>query len=245
VPEPPPRDLPDTSSLVETVVDGVVYVAVLNPTDGRKNWLQILTAFCWAFRDNPDATLVLKITQRDLASCYGHLMTPLAQLAPFACRVVMVHGYLDDQQYAKLYNAASFYVNASHCEGLCLPLMEFMACGKPVIAPDHTAMQDYIDDSVAFVVKSSEEPTTWPQDTRILFRTRRHRPDWGSLKSAYENSYRMAKTQPQEYRRMSVAAVERMHEYCASPELQQRIADFFELAPQAGNAAPVMDNASC
>ena len=245
VPGPPPRDLPDTSSLVETVVDGVVYVAVLNPTDGRKNWLQILTAFCWAFRDTPDATLVLKITQRDLASCYSQLMTPLAQLAPFACRVVMVHGYLDDQQYAKLYKAASFYVNASHCEGLCLPLMEFMACGKPVIAPDHTAMQDYIDDSVAFVVKSSEEPTTWPQDTRILFRTLRHRADWGSLKSAYENSYRMAKTQPLEYRRISVAAVERMHEYCASTELQQRMADFFELAPQVGNAAPVTDNASC
>jgi glycosyltransferase involved in cell wall biosynthesis len=245
VTEPPPRDMPDTSSLVETTVDGVVYVAVLNPADGRKNWLQILTAFCWAFRNTPDATLVLKITPRDLATCYGHLMTPLAQLAPFACRVVMVHGYLDDQQYAQLYRGASFYVNASHCEGLCLPLMEFMACGKPVIAPDHTAMQDYIDDSVAFVVKSSEELTTWPQDSRLLFRTLRHRPDWGSLKSAYENSYRMAKTQPQEYRRMSAAAVERIHDYCATPALQQRMADFFGLAAQAGNTAPVTDNASC
>ncbi|PNA31995.1 glycosyltransferase, partial [Pseudomonas sp. MPR-AND1A] len=80
--------------------------------------------------------------------------------------VVVMHGYLDDPQYARLYEAASYYVNASRCEGLCLPLMEFMACGKPAIAPNHTAMKDYIDDSVAFIVRSSEELTIWPQDTR-------------------------------------------------------------------------------
>lgn len=243
--QPPPRDMPDTSLQVETRVDGVVYVSVFSPTDGRKNWLQILTAFCAAFRDKPDATLVMKFTQSDLTAVYAHLMTPLAQLAPFACRVVMIQGYLDEREYSRLYEAASFYVNASHCEGLCLPLMEFMACGKPVIAPDHTAMEDYIDESVGFVVGSSAEVCTWPHDPRMLFRTLRYRPDWGSLKKAYEDSYRMAKTQPEDYQRMSLAAAERMHDYCAQPALKKRVADFFGLAPQAGSAAPVTDNASC
>lgn len=243
--QPPPQDMPDTSLQVQTSVDGVIYVSVFRPTDGRKNWLQILTAFCAAFRDTPDATLVMKFTERDLAAVYAHLMTPLAQLAPFACRVVMIQGYLEDAEYARLYQAASFYVNASHCEGLCLPLMEFMACGKPVIAPDHTAMQDYIDESVAFVVGSSVEVCTWPHDPRMLFRAQRHRPDWGSLKKAYENSYRMAKTQPQDYQRMALASVERMHEYCAMPSLQKRAADFFDAQSQADHIAPVTDNASC
>jgi glycosyltransferase involved in cell wall biosynthesis len=243
--EPPPLDLPDTTSVVETRVDGVVYVTVFNPKDGRKNWHQLITAFCWAFRETPDATLVLKITQNDLASYYSELMTLLAQLTPFACRVVVMHGYLDDAQYAGLYQAASFYVNASRCEGLCLPLMEFMSIGKPVIAPDHTAMEDYIDESVAFVVGSSEELTIWPQDTRIIYRTLRYRPDWGSLKNAYERSYRMAKAQPQDYQRMSAAAVQRMHDYCSFAPVQKRMADFFGLAPNTIDAAPVTDNASC
>ena len=243
--EPPPLDLPDTTSVVETRVDGVVYVTVFNPKDGRKNWHQLITAFCWAFRETPDATLVLKITQNDLASYYSELMTLLAQLTPFACRVVVMHGYLDDAQYAGLYQAASFYVNASRCEGLCLPLMEFMSSGKPVIAPDHTAMEDYIDESVAFVVGSSEELTIWPQDTRIIYRTLRYRPDWGSLKNAYERSYRMAKAQPQDYQRMSAAAVQRMHDYCSFAPVQKRMADFFGLAPNTIDAAPVTDNASC
>jgi glycosyltransferase involved in cell wall biosynthesis len=244
-PDAPPLDLPDTSGVVETQVDGVIYVSVFNPRDGRKNWHQLITAFCWAFRDTRDATLVLKITQNDLTAYYSELMTLLAQLSPFACRVLVLHGYLDDAQFARLYQAASFYVNASRCEGLCLPLMEFMTSGKPVIAPDHTAMEDYIDEAVAFVVRSSEELTIWPQDTRIIYRTLRYRPDWGSLKSAYENSYRLARTQPQDYQRMSAAAVARMHDYCAFAPVQQRLADFFALTPRATDAAPVTDNAPC
>jgi hypothetical protein len=245
VPEPEPRQWPDTTAQVETQVDGVVYVTVFNPRDGRKNWHQLITAFCWAFRETSDATLVLKITQSDLSSYHDELMTLLAQLSPFACRVVVMHGYLDDPQYARLYEAASYYVNASRCEGLCLPLMEFMASGKPVIAPDHTAMEDYIDERVAFVVKSSEELTIWPQDTRIIYRTLRYRPDWGSLKTAYENSYRLAKEQPLEYQRMSLAGVERMHDYCAFAPVQKRMADFFGLAPKTLPTATVTDNASC
>ncbi|EXF91736.1 glycosyltransferase [Pseudomonas fluorescens HK44] len=244
-PEPAPMDLPDTTAQVETEVDGVIYVSVFNPRDGRKNWHRLISAFCWAFRETEDATLVLKITHNDLSSYYTELMTLLAQLSPFACRVVVMHGYLDDPQYARLYEAASYYVNASRCEGLCLPLMEFMASGKPVIAPDHTAMEDYIDERVAFVVESSEELTIWPQDSRIIYRTLRYRPDWGSLKTAYENSYRMAKEQPQDYQRMSRAAIERMHGYCAFAPVQQRLSDFFGLAPLTLQATAVTDNASC
>jgi len=162
-----------------------------------------------------------------------HLITLLSQLSPFACRVVVMHGYLEDEEFARLYGAASFYVNASRCEGLCLPLMEFMSCGRPVIAPDHTAMHDYIDERVGFIVKSSREPTIWPDDVRILYRTLRHRPDWGSLKKAYEDSYAMAKSDPVAYQAMALAANERMREYCSFAPVQQRLAQFFQLTPSA------------
>ncbi|WP_025806911.1 glycosyltransferase [Pseudomonas chlororaphis] len=230
-PEHPQAVLPATDQQVEFQVDGVVYVSVFNPDDGRKNWHQLITAFCWAMRDTEDATLVLKMTQNDLSTYYVEMLTLLSQLSPFRCRVVAMHGYLDDEQFARLYGAASFYVNASRCEGLCLPLMEFMACGKPVIAPLHTAMLDYIDEELAFVVKSSQEPAIWPQDSRILFRTLRHRPDWGSLKTAYQDSYRMAKENPAGYQSMSLAAARRMQEYSSFASVQGRLRDFFALTP--------------
>ncbi len=229
--EHPQAAFPDTSQTVEIEVDGVIYVSVFNPDDGRKNWHHLITAFCWALGDVQDATLVLKMTQNDLSTYYVELITLLSQLSPFACRVVVMHGYLQDEQFARLYGAASYYVNASRCEGLCLPLMEFMSCARPVIAPNHTAMRDYIDESVAFVVKSSQEPTIWPEDARILYRTLRHRPDWGSLKIAYENSYAMAKNQPDAWQVMADAASERMHQYCSFAPVQQRLALFFKQEP--------------
>jgi len=231
--EHPQACLPDTSATLQTEVSGVVYVSVFNPEDGRKNWHHLITAFCWAMRDVEDATLVLKMTQNDLATYYVHLITLLSQLSPFACRVVVMHGYLEDEEFARLYGAASFYVNASRCEGLCLPLMEFMSCARPVIAPDHTAMHDYIDERVGFIVKSSREPTIWPDDVRILYRTLRHRPDWGSLKKAYEDSYAMAKSDPAAYQAMALAANERMREYCSFAPVQQRLAQFLQLTPSA------------
>jgi len=231
--EHPQASLPDITATVQTEVSGVVFVSVFNPEDGRKNWHHLITAFCWAMRDVEDATLVLKMTQNDLATYYVHLITLLSQLSPFACRVVVMHGYLQDDEFARLYGAASFYVNASRCEGLCLPLMEFMSSGRPVIAPDHTAMHDYIDERVGFIVKSSREPTIWPDDVRILYRTLRHRPDWGSLKAAYEKSYAMAKNDPAAYQAMAQAATERMREYCSFAPVQQRLAQFFQLTPSA------------
>jgi glycosyltransferase involved in cell wall biosynthesis len=245
--ETPEQTLPPASETVEIEVSGVVYVSVFNPDDGRKNWHHLITAFCWALRDAQDATLVLKMTHNDLSTYYVELMTLLSRLSPFACRVVVMHGYLQDEEFARLYGAASFYVNASRCEGLCLPLMEFMSCARPVIAPDHTAMRDYIDDRVAFVVKSSQEPTIWPEDARILYRTLRHRPDWGSLKAAYEDSYAMAKHRPEAWHAMAEAANERMREYCSFAPVQQRLAQFFGKSPVSEITPAVVEagTASC
>jgi hypothetical protein len=55
----------------------------------------------------------------------------------------------------------------------------------------------------------------------------------------------MATAHPQDYQRMSAAAIERMHDYCAFAPLQTRLADFFALAPTAADIEPVLDNASC
>jgi hypothetical protein len=49
----------------DLLLDGVVYTAIFCPMDGRKNWFDMICAFCWALRDMPDATLVLKLTHRD------------------------------------------------------------------------------------------------------------------------------------------------------------------------------------
>ncbi|MBD9634220.1 glycosyltransferase [Pseudomonas sp. PDM19] len=243
-PEAPPESeehpqaiLPATDQLVSTPIEGVVYTSVFNPDDGRKNWEQLVTAFCWAFRDTEDATLVLKITQRDLSVYYVRMLTLLSQLSPFKCRVLVLHGFLEDEQFGRLFSATSFYVNFSRCEGLCLPLMEFLACGKPALAPAHTAMADYVDDSLALVIPAGHEHSVWPQDSRILYRTLRHRPDWGALMRAYQDSYRIARQQPARYETMSQAALARMRSYADTARFQAQLSAFVQRADSPAAAA--------
>jgi glycosyltransferase involved in cell wall biosynthesis len=190
----------------EITLDGIVYTSVCDPLDDRKNWQDIVTAFCTAFQDVEDATLVLQIPHPSLSPLLKKLYSLLQRLSPFACRVVALHGNLDAVEYEKVRSVARFYVNASKCEGLSLDLVEYMASGKPAISPCHTAMADYVDSSSALIVDSCLEPCVWPHDTRKIFKTLRHRINWESLVAAYRRSYDIAHNQPGLYRRMAESA---------------------------------------
>jgi glycosyltransferase involved in cell wall biosynthesis len=199
----------------------------LTPEAGRKNWLDLLQAFCWAFRDTPDATLVLKLAGTDLAHYHCQLVMLLTKLSPFKCRVIAINGYLPDADYAALLAATTYYVNTSLCEGLCLPLLEFLAAGVPAIAPDHTAMADYIDEDIAFVVASYPGvPTVWPHGDCEVNRTSHHQLDWASLLAAYRRSHEVACRQPGLYRAMSQRAREAIAEYCGMEAVRRRLHRF-------------------
>lgn len=233
--EPP---VPVTSELppLPISVSGVVYTTVLNPADSRKNWVELITAFCWAFKECDDATLIVKMTHHDLEYYRIVLMTLLSRLAPFSCRVIVLHGFLDDVQYRQLIDASSYYVNASSGEGLCLPLMEFLSAGKPAIAPTHTAMADYVDEELAFLVSCSIEPFCWPHDPTGIFMTHRHRLNWQSLVEAYQHSYQVAKEDPQRYRAMARQADARMQTFASIGRVAGPLAAFLESISSASPA---------
>lgn len=224
-------------------VSGVVYTTVLNPADGRKNWVDLVTAFCWAFKNTDDATLIVKMTHHDLEHYRVVLMTLLSRLAPFRCRVLVLHGFLEDDQYQALIAASSFYVNASSGEGLCLPLMEFLSSAKPVIAPDHTAMADYLNERVAFLLKFSPEPTCWPHDPTGMLFTHRHRLNWQSLMEAFRNSYQVARTNPAHYQGMSRDAYQHMQDFASIAQVSKPLEVFLRqvltASPMSQNSDPV------
>jgi glycosyltransferase involved in cell wall biosynthesis len=204
-------------------IKGVVYTSVLNPRDSRKNWEDILTAFCIAFHDREDATLILKMTYKDMSGYMEDIFSLFCQLHPFKCRVIVIHGYISTQEYTDLIAATTYVVNASRSEGQCLPLMEYMSSGIPAIAPDNTAMADYIRADNAFVVASSPEPHYWPHDPQQMFTTLWYRPSWESLYKAFQESYDVAVNDTQKYIGMSRCAWESQYEYCSSDTLLPRL----------------------
>jgi glycosyltransferase involved in cell wall biosynthesis len=197
--------------------------------DGRKNWQDIITAFCHAFHDREDVTLVFKMAHYEKWTFFGPMFSLFSELAPFKCRVVAINGLLDQAGYANLIAATDFYINASHCEGLCLPLMEFMSYGKPVIAPCHTAMQDYIDSDCALILHARPECNVWPQDPRLLFKTLRYRLDWESIFEAYREGYRITKEDPARYASMARHAIAKQMKHCSKAVVKRQLASFFNL----------------
>ncbi|CAN7524284.1 glycosyltransferase [Pseudomonas brassicacearum] len=216
----------------ELLLDGVIYTSVFNPYDGRKNWKDMISAFCATFRDVSDATLVLKLTHHDVTAALTDMLHHVYKNQAYRCRIVLIHGYLADADYERLVEATRYVVNSSYGEGQCLPLMEFMSCGRPAIAPLNTAMADYIDHDNAFVVESTEELTAWPHDPRAAYRTLRYVTDWDSLCSAYRASYDVAKNDPERYRRMSAHAVRSLEKFCSQANAEQRLRVFFEAIPE-------------
>lgn len=208
------------------VFSGVVYTSVFNPADGRKNWLDIVTAFVWAFRDEPHRTLVLKMSHHNRSTFLGDLFLLFARLAPFKCRVVAIHGYLSAEQLQNLVGVTDYFVNASVAEGQCLPLLEFMAEGVPAVSPDHTAMETYIRPDNAFVVRSSHQPHIWPNDPRECYRTLSNRIDWDSLRQGFVESAALITSEPERYQAMSRAATATVAQHYASAVIQQRLEKF-------------------
>jgi glycosyltransferase involved in cell wall biosynthesis len=226
MPAGPPFDQPVYQTRPHSLdVSGVAFTTILNPSDGRKNWYDILTAFVWAFRENPDATLIVKLVHFDRDSACWALLQEMRKLAPYQCRIVVIHGYLADAAFAELVRATTFAVNASHAEGQCLPLMEFMSAGKPAIAPHHTALADYIEATNSFLVEGSLEWAAWPQDPRLMLRCTRHRINWESLVRAFTDAWDVATNDPQRYHDMSTSAVVSLERHCSGRVVSARLAD--------------------
>ena len=207
---------------------GVVYTSVLNPADGRKNWEDMMAGFIYAFRDEPDATLILKTTHRELSEGVLKILQDLPKLGRCRCRILVVHGMLDDADYAALVEATSYAVNTSHGEGQCLPLMEFMSAGRPALAPRHTAMIDYIGVDNAFVISSHHRPAFWPHDVRQALRCLRHQVDFADVVRRYRESFMVARDDPQRYAAMSRAAVAALDAFCSDEVVAARLRQVFD-----------------
>jgi hypothetical protein len=228
-PDPYPEAPPEADDTIAVQADGVIFTAVLSPKDGRKNWQDIITAFVAAFTDTPDATLILKMIGADASYWWWEFHGIIKALPPFACRVLILSGYLDDEEYGNLIAATDFVVNASLAEGQCLPLVEFMSGRRPAIAPLHTAMLDYITPENAVIVASDVEFCSWPHDPRNHLITTRHRIEWASLRDVFGEAYRIVRDDPARHAAMGQAAAASVRAYCADDVLGPALASFLGL----------------
>src|SRR5262249_16487285 len=187
-------------------LSGVVYTTVLSPFDARKNLHDLLTAFLLAFGEQEDATLLVKlvINPERKVPALNLVLSEVRRLGlSHRCKLVFVADYLSDDQMVELARASTYYVTATRAEGACLPLRDFVAAGRPGVAPMHTALGDYFGPDMGFTIDSHPEPTCWPTDPSRRLTTTWHRIVWQSLFDQFRASYNAAARQPGHYLRLA------------------------------------------
>jgi glycosyltransferase involved in cell wall biosynthesis len=217
-------------------LSGVVYSTIFNPFDPRKNFQDMLSAYLLALGDCEDATLVIK-----LVLCPELAAQSLKNMIHFyrglglchRCKLVFVNTYLRDEVMVELARGSTYYLNTSRAEGSCLPLQNFLAAGRPGVAPAHTGMADYLDDAVGFTVASHPEPAPWPHDPEHRLTTTWQRLVWWSLHRQLRYSYEVARKDRAHYQAMAERGRERMAAYASAESVWPALAAALDTATQS------------
>jgi glycosyltransferase involved in cell wall biosynthesis len=116
----------------ETGVSGSYVVGTVAAFTKRKKLDKIMDAFSIVSRERSDARLVIK-TDR-VRSLEGDDLARMAAERKIEDRTSIITGSAGEDEMARLYSLMDVYINLSEWEGFCIPVIEAMASGVPVIA---------------------------------------------------------------------------------------------------------------
>ena len=220
-------------------LSGVVYTSIFNPGDGRKNWEDLLTGFLWGLRDRADATLVVKLVTKDRV-WVDRILTYYRGLGlAHRCKVAFITDYLKNEQMLDLVRASTYYLTASRAEGNCLPVMNYLAAGRPCISPCHTAIGDYFTNEMGFIVDTHPEPAIWPHDNRLRFKTTWGRIVWPSLVEQMRQSYHIARHERPAYEALSEGGRRRMSQWASVEGIWPRLREALDLLDTLRSRKPL------
>lgn len=120
----------------------------------RKGFDVLLRAYLAGFRRGDPVRLVIKANPDDVFYAGADLRASLAAAMAEATapEIVFVDRFLSVAELASLYRAADVCVFPYRAEGFCLPILESMACGRPVIVPKFGAALDFCSSRTSFMV---------------------------------------------------------------------------------------------
>lgn len=118
------------------------FVLFVGGFDKRKNVSTLLRAFADLKRVEDDVALVLVGIGGDIKGCRGHS----AALNLREGQNVFFLERIADMELAALYRAAALFTTLSWHEGFCLPIVEAMTSGTPVLASSFGAIPEVLGD---------------------------------------------------------------------------------------------------
>jgi glycosyltransferase involved in cell wall biosynthesis len=126
----------------------------------RKGIDILLEAFRRAFTRLDDVCLVIKDTGTGTVYRDAHSREEILALSrdPHHPPVVYLDADLSASQLAGVFRMADVLVQPYRGEGFCLPVLEAMACGTPVIVPSGGPTDDFVDETVGWRLEAARLP---------------------------------------------------------------------------------------
>jgi glycosyltransferase involved in cell wall biosynthesis len=198
-PDAPPAELPGEGTVRFLFVGGTIW---------RKGIDLLLDAFAREFRPGEPVSLLIKGMGHD---SFYQGKTADGLIAQYQARNVPIHRIdreFSDDELPGLYTACDCLVLPYRAEGFALPVVEAMACGRPVIVTNGGACRDYCDDSTALLVAAhrARVPPAWAAGLRCVGEPWVLEPDQDELRAAL----RAVVVEPAAARAQGAAASERI-----------------------------------
>ncbi|MFB6089006.1 MAG: glycosyltransferase family 4 protein [Candidatus Aenigmatarchaeota archaeon] len=161
----------------------------------RKGADLVMKAFCEEFSVDEPLKLVMKIntsytTPNKLKKMINDLDLPSKRERP-PIQVLMKN--VSKQELAQMYKSSDCHVITSKAEGFCLPLLESMAVGKPVITSEWGGQREFCNRRNSYIVKMG--PLVAATDPLPLYRETRWKvPRIDSIRKQMRRAYEDKKT---------------------------------------------------
>jgi glycosyltransferase involved in cell wall biosynthesis len=185
---------------------GIAPPFVLNVGDLqlRKNQAGLIRAFADMVHAFPQLPHHLVLAGKE--SWRGHDVRRAALESGVADRIHFT-GFVSDEELLQLYNACEFFVFPSFYEGFGLPVIEAMACGRPVACSNGSAVSEVADGAaILFDPHSTTEITRAMLDLALDSELRARMGRLGLQRSAQFSWRRAAEQTLEVYRQVACAA---------------------------------------
>ncbi|RMH20578.1 MAG: hypothetical protein D6698_03980 [Gammaproteobacteria bacterium] len=189
----------------------------------RENQEDLIVAFCRAFQGNPNVRLIFNTWTTETTDAKvrqairDRLRSRIASLGvkkPPA--ISFVFDVLDDESFRSLIYSTDVVVVASKGVGSPEDVIKAMLMEKLVVAPNHTALENLVNDNTALPFGSYLSPSISGANSLYTLEQTWHQPDILGLCSALSKAYVLSRSALDEVKNIARAARQTAQKYSTS-----------------------------
>lgn len=195
----------------------------------RKGYDVLLRAYLREFKPDEDVALILKVSQAT-----DNLSDLPAQIACFVERVaglglgkappvILINGFIPQQDMPRLYATADCFVLPSRGEGYGRPFIEALACQVPVIATGWSGQADFLNRENSFPIEWRLVPVPDDADLEVFAGQQWAEPDVDHLRQLMRQVF---SHRGEARRRAAVGRADIVRQYDWNVVIPQWVAEF-------------------